>query len=115
MVVGLSRVYRCVDMKGLGVEGQQLGAAQTETIAQLQKSKHSRGCRVRGAHALPCDCWHFETKVTTLTKISGENHLGGGVGGGTDTRRETIFWIQCWSWGLRLWASGFRSSRVQSA
>ena len=38
-----------------------------------------------GAH--PCDCWTFETKVTTLTRIRGYPYGGGG----SDTRRETIY------------------------
>ena len=61
--------FTCIDMTGFRVEGQQLGAAQTETMAHpgacrhvdevalLQKSQHSRGSRARGAH--PCDCWRF--------------------------------------------------------
>ena len=58
-------------MKGFRVEGQQLGAAQTETVANpgechhfghatklhsFKSPQHSRGSPVRGAH--PCDCWH---------------------------------------------------------
>ena len=39
-VVGLFRVYKCVDMNGLRVQGQQLGAAQTETVAHSVECRH---------------------------------------------------------------------------
>ena len=59
-------------MKGFRVEGQQLGAAQTETVANPGECRHfghatklhsfkSRNThedpRFGGAH--PRDCWHF--------------------------------------------------------
>ena len=65
--------FRCLDMKGFRVEGQQqLGAAQTETMAHPGECRHfghatklhsfkshntheDRG--FGGGH--PCDCWHF--------------------------------------------------------
>ena len=39
-VVGLFRVHWCIDMKGFGVDGQQLGAAQTETMAHPGECRH---------------------------------------------------------------------------
>ena len=54
---------RCIDMKGFRVEGQQLGAAQTETVAHPGECRHCghatklHSFQVRGAP--PCDCWHF--------------------------------------------------------
>ena len=63
--VWLFRVYRCIDMKGFRVEGQQLGAAQTATMAHPGECRHS---------------------VTTLTRIPGSGAIPGG--GCTDTLRD---------------------------
>ena len=53
-------------MKGFRVEGQQLGAAQTET--ECRHFEHATKLRSFKSHntdedprleAHPCDCWHF--------------------------------------------------------
>ena len=58
--------FRCIDMKGFRVEGQQTETRPIQvSVATLDmprsciasKTQHSRESRVRGAH--PCDCWHF--------------------------------------------------------
>ena len=77
-------------MKGLRVEGQQLGAAQTETVAHPGECRHfghatklhsfkshntHEDSRFRGP--LPVTVGIFETQVTTLMRISGVYHGGG--------------------------------------
>ena len=65
--------FRCIDLNGFRVEGQQLGAAQTETVAQPGECRHfEHATKLRsfkshntdedprfGGAAHACDCWHF--------------------------------------------------------
>ena len=63
--------FRCIDMQGFSVEGQQLGAAQTETVArpgECRRIGHATKLHSLKRHnthedprfgAHPCDCWHF--------------------------------------------------------
>ena len=89
--------FRCIDIKGFRVEGQQLGAAQTETVARPGECRHFghatklHSFKSHNTHDDPrsggpirVTVGTFEAKVTTLTRISGV-HLGGG-GGGVPTR-----------------------------
>ena len=64
-------------MKGFRVESQQLGAAQTETMAHPGQCRHfGHAAKLR---SFKCNSTHedfgfggtFETKVRTLTRISG--------------------------------------------
>ena len=74
----------CGLFRVLGVEGQQLGAAQTETMAHPGECRHfGHATRLlsfkshnthedRGfGRPIPVTVDAFETKVTTLTRISG--------------------------------------------
>ena len=94
------------EMKGFKVEGQHVGAAQTKTVAHPGECRHfGHATKLhsfkshnthedpRFAGPLPVTVGTFETKVTTLMRISSVYHGGGGChggGGGTATRRETI-------------------------
>ena len=83
-------------MKGLRVEGQQPGAAQTETMAHPGECRHfgqatKLASKRHDTHEdrgfggpIPVTVGTFETKVTTLTRISGVYHGGyhGAMGGG---------------------------------
>ena len=85
-----------IDMKGLRVEGQQPGAAQTETMAHPGECRHfgqatKLASKRHDTHEdrgfggpIPVTVGTFETKVTTLTRISGVYHGGyhGAMGGG---------------------------------
>ena len=88
-VVGLFRVYMCIDMKGFRVEGQQLGAAQSETMAHPGECRHFghaaklHSFKSHNTHEdpgfrgpIPVPVGTFKTKVTTLTRISGVYHRG---------------------------------------
>ena len=76
-------------MKGFRVEGQQLGAAQTKTVAHPGESRHfgHASCiagiasKNHNTHEdprfgvpIPVTVGTFETKVMTLTRISGVYH-----------------------------------------
>ena len=86
-------------MKGLRVEGQQLGAAQTETMAHPGECRHfGHATKLhsfkshdthedRGfAGPIPVTVGTFETTVTTLTRIRvytmGDHTVTGGWGSG---------------------------------
>ena len=95
--------FRCIDMKGFRVEDKQLGAAQTETVAHQVSvatldmrrsciaSKVTTLARIPGSGPLPVTVGTFETKVTTLTRISGVYH-GGKIpcGAGVPTRDTSL-------------------------
>ena len=79
-------------MKGFRVEGQQLGAAQTETVAHPGECRHFghatklHSFKSHNTHEdrglggpIPVTVGTFETTVTTLTRISGVYH-GGTIG-----------------------------------
>ena len=74
-------------MKRFRVEGQQLGAAQTETVANPGECRHVghatklHSFKSHNTHEdprfgrpIPVTVGTFETNVTTLTRISGVYH-----------------------------------------
>ena len=92
-------------MKGFRVEGQQLGAAQTETVANPGECRHFghatklHSFKSHNTHEdpgfggpIPVTVGTFETEVRPLRGFRALP-LGGGEGGGgrTDPRHETIY------------------------
>ena len=93
-----------MDMKGLRVEGQQLGAAQIETLAHPGEcrqfghaTKFFHSFNTQNTHEdlgfggpIPATVGTCDTKVTTFTRIS-TVYRGRGIplGGSTDTRDGT--------------------------
>ena len=87
-------------MKRFRVEGQQLGAAQTETMAHPGECRHFghatklHSFKSHNTHEdrglggpIPVTDGTFETKVTT----GGTIPRGGGGGGATNTQHGTIY------------------------
>ena len=83
------------EMKGFKVEGQHVGAAQTKTVAHPGECRHfGHATKLhsfkshnthedpRFAGPLPVTVGTFETKVTTLMRISSVYHGGGDAMGG---------------------------------
>ena len=121
-------------MNGFRVEGQQLGAARTETLArpgECRRIGHATKLHSFKSHnthedprlggPIPVTVGTFETKVRPLRGFrvlplrgGGGDTMGGGVGGGgTDTRHETIYVCVCVRVsGFGFWDLGFRVEGV---